>query len=322
MNIRGVAFLGAIGVMLSAQTPALQIGVMYVCGPNAGFKVTSCAGPGNGDACDVESQIPGQPNQRGKSPRGQVMALVSICHVQTPAEAQAGARGGVSAAPAGAQTGTGGFKVGDTVQVNTAFGWMDAKVLKVNGNQYFVHAQSGAEVWKPYPTELRRIGPIHAEDRANGLYELHDKVQVNVEGKWTEGEIIATLGQEYQVQLPGNRAAWATPQNLRFVAAKAAPPAGIKAGTPPKPGLTSCAGKIEGRYASSAGFGGATFVFRSGKVTITGPLVDPEEAECWMGGGKIILHKPGQNSEMDLPLDINKDGTLDTPFGEVKKKGD
>src|ERR1700676_189246 len=178
MKLRGVAFLGAIGVILSAQTPALQIGVMYVCGPNAGFKVNSCAGPGNADVCDVESQIPGQPNQRGKSPRQQVMALVSICHVQTPAEAQAGARGGGPAAPASAQTGAGGFKVGDSVQVNTAFVWMDAKILRVNGNQYLVHAQSGADVWKPYPTELRRIGPINAEDRANGLYDLHDKVQV------------------------------------------------------------------------------------------------------------------------------------------------
>ena len=324
MKIRGVAFLGAIGAMLSAQTPPLQNGALYICpAVNASLKVNSCAGPGNGDACDIETHISGQPAQRGKMPRQQVTAMISVCHVQTPAEAQAGARGGSAApAPASAQTGAGGFKVGDTVQINTAFGWMDAKILRVNGNQYFVHSQSGADVWKPYPTELRRIGPINAEDRANGLYELHDKVQVNVEGKWTEGEIIATLGQEYQVQLPGNRAAWATPQNLRFVAAKAAPPAGIKAGTPPKPGLTSCAGKIEGRYATSAGLGGATFVFRSGKVTITGPLADPEEAECWMGGGKIILHKPGQNTEMDLPLDLNKDGTIDTPFGEVKKKGD
>jgi hypothetical protein len=41
-----------------------------------------------------------------------------------------------------------------------------------------------------------------------------------------------------------------------------------------------------------------------------------------LDGGKIILHKPGQNSEMDLPPDLNKGGTIDTPFGEVKKKGD
>ena len=66
---------------------------------------------------------------------------------------------------------------------------MDAKVLQVNGNRYYVHAQSGADVWKPYPTELRRIGPLNAEDRANGLYQLHDRVQVNVEGRWMDGEV-------------------------------------------------------------------------------------------------------------------------------------
>jgi hypothetical protein len=39
-----------------------------------------------------------------------------------------------------------------------------------------------------------------------------------------------------------------------------------------------------------------------------------------MGGGKVYLHKPGKSADMDLPLDINKDGTLDTPFGEVDRK--
>jgi hypothetical protein len=91
MKIRGIAFLGAIGVMLSAQTTSLQFDVVYVCpAVNAALKVYSCAGPGNADACDVESHITGQPNQRGKSPRQQVMALLRLCHVQTPAEAQGG----------------------------------------------------------------------------------------------------------------------------------------------------------------------------------------------------------------------------------------
>src|SRR5579864_3651791 len=121
MNIRGVAFLGAIGVMLSAQTTPLQIGVLYICpAVNASLKVNSCAGPGNGDACDIETHINGQAAQPAKLARQQVMAMLSVCHVQTPAEAQAGARGG-AAAPASAQTGAGGFKVGDTVQISTGF---------------------------------------------------------------------------------------------------------------------------------------------------------------------------------------------------------
>ena len=138
MKIRGVAFLGALGVMLSAQTPALQLGVLYACGPNnvGGLKVYSCAGTGAADLCDAEVFTTGQPSQRTKSPRQQVMTVLQLCHIPTAAEAQGGARGGAApAAPAGAQTGAGGFKVGDTVQINTAFGWMNAKVLRVNGNQ-------------------------------------------------------------------------------------------------------------------------------------------------------------------------------------------
>jgi hypothetical protein len=89
---------------------------------------------------------------------------------------------------------------------------------------------------------------------------------------------------------------------------------------PPRPGLTSCAGKIEGRYASAAGLGGLTIEFRSGKATLKGPLVDDEVVDCWTTGTKIVLHNPKEAD--DLELDINKDGSIDTPFGEIKKKGD
>jgi len=94
-----------------------------------------------------------------------------------------------------------------------------------------------------------------------------------------------------------------------------------KAGTPPKPGLTSCAGKIEGRYSSSAGLAGLSITFRSGKATMSGGLGADEELECWTGGGKIILHKAGESNAADMPLDINNDGTIDTPLGEIRKKG-
>jgi hypothetical protein len=88
---------------------------------------------------------------------------------------------------------------------------------------------------------------------------------------------------------------------------------------PPRPGLTSCAGKIEGRYSTAAGIG-LSIEFRSGKATLKGPLVDPEAVECWTSGAKIVLHNPKEPD--DLELDINKDGSIDTPFGEIRKKGD
>jgi len=68
------------------------------------------------------------------------------------------------------------------------------------------------------------------------------------------------------------------------------------------------------------GLGGLTIEFRSGKATLKGPLVDDETADCWISGAKIVLHNPKEAN--DLELDLNKDGSIDTPFGEIRKKGD
>jgi hypothetical protein len=112
--------------------------------------------------------------------------------------------------------------------------------------------------------------------------------------------------------------------------AMAAPPRA--AGAPPKPGLASCAGKFEGRYASEAGSAGLiTITFRSGKATVREPdavmkdgklaaLYSEREAECWYGGGKIYLRWLNGDTD-EFPVDVNDDGTLDTTYGELKKKG-
>jgi hypothetical protein len=299
------------------QTPEIQLGATYEC-PNAiSFKVFSCAGPANTDLCDVEATVRGQPPQRGKSTRQQVMMLVPLCHLQTPAEAQAAKSG--AGALANQQADANGFKIGETVNVATAGGWYAARILRANGDSYLVRLGPSLEVWKSYPTEMRRIGPLTDVDKARGLFALHEKVQVNVEGRWTEGEIITEMGMEYQVQLPGNLSVWATAQHLRHVAVQEKP--APQAGLPPKPGLKSCAGKIEGRYASSMGGAGSfQITFRSGKATLT-QMGGTEEFECWMEREKIYLHKSGESTENDMPIDINNDGTLETPFGEMKKKG-
>jgi hypothetical protein len=88
---------------------------------------------------------------------------------------------------------------------------------------------------------------------------------------------------------------------------------------PPKPGFASCAGKIEGRYGSSLG-APVSIVFRSGKATLKDPGGGAEEMECWLSGKSLILRDPQLPNE-DMPIDINDDGTLDTPLGELKKKG-
>jgi hypothetical protein len=316
----------AIPVAVLAQTADLKLDVVYQCpAVQATMQVFSCTGPAATDSCDVQTAPQGRPAMRGKSPRQQVMALLRICHLQTPAEAQGAVRGGPAAAPAQAasQAGLGGFKVGDTVQINTAFGWMNAKVMQVNGANYFVHADSGADVWKPYPSEVRRIGPLNAEDHAHGLYDLHDRVQVLYQGKWVDSEVITTfaLGDRYEVTLPGNQTGYATPQQMRFVSV-APPKPTTKAGVPPKPGFASCGTRFDGRWGSANGGPGPRIVFQAGKANVDDGLT-PQTMECWVNGDQMILRLVNDplNGGSDITFDINKDGTIEsTYFGQLKKR--
>jgi hypothetical protein len=97
--------------------------------------------------------------------------------------------------------------------------------------------------------------------------------------------------------------------------------AATSSATAPKPGLVSCAGKFEGRYATTgSAMGSFTIVFRSGKATMIDTGSNEEHFDCWTGGGKILLHQPGRDN-MDMPIDVNDDGSLQTPIGEIRKKG-
>ena len=305
--------LGVLPDAAGAETSVLQLGTIYRCPAGKSLKVLSCAGSADADLCDVQSYSHGQPEMRGKSTHQQVMAVLPICHIQTPGESRADEH------PGGTQgDGTNGIKVGDAVEVVTGSGWTRAKVVAVNGNSYRVLVY-GVQVTKQYPAEVRRLGAASARDHAQGQYRLGDRVQVNVGGRWISSRIVTEMGQDYQVELPGNRTAWATPSNLR--PAHSAPPAvsSSSAGMPPKPGLTSCAGKFEGRYATTGGFGSFTMTFRSGKATMTDAGGNDEVFECWMGGGRMYLHKPDAPN-LDMPIDINDDGSLQTPLGEIRKK--
>jgi hypothetical protein len=82
-----------IPVAVLAQTADLKMGVVYQCpAVQATMEVFSCTGPAASDSCDVQTAPQGRPAMRGKSTRQQVMALLAICHLQTPGEAPAAAR--------------------------------------------------------------------------------------------------------------------------------------------------------------------------------------------------------------------------------------
>src|SRR6185369_4105457 len=70
-----------------AQTPALQMNVIYVCTDGQSFKVFSCNDTTG--ACDYQNYKNGQAFRRGEALKAQLVALLPAkCHAQTPAEAR------------------------------------------------------------------------------------------------------------------------------------------------------------------------------------------------------------------------------------------
>ena len=92
-------FLAVPMASVFAQTPALQMNIVYVCTDGQSFKVFSC--DNTTGACDYQNYKKGQAYQRGEALRVQLVALLPAkCHAQTPAEAQADPhRGEIPPAP-------------------------------------------------------------------------------------------------------------------------------------------------------------------------------------------------------------------------------
>src|ERR1700752_526366 len=155
-----------------AQTPALQMNVVYVCTDGQSFKIFSC--DSTTGACDYQNYKKGQAYQRGEALRVQLAALLPAkCHAQTPAEAQADPHSGeippapsqfkarASAANSSSSSvavnsqaapGAGGFKVGDNVRV-LRDGWQEATIIQEHGRSYLVRLPNGVEVSKLWPME-------------------------------------------------------------------------------------------------------------------------------------------------------------------------
>jgi hypothetical protein len=337
-RFRDLRSSACIGAMLSlsaggihAQAPALQMNVIYECVPPYSFKFLSCTGTSANDTCDVQSLMAGHPFQRGKSTYPQVMNMLPRCHLQTPAEAQVDARNALVPLPTMAAnsggTGAGGFKVGDRVRI-LSDGWQEAQVIQVHGASYVVHLSNGVEVSKLWPMEVRRIGPLTADDHAAGQYDKGDRVQVLVNGRWMQGEIRGQNLNMYNILVPGVDTGFGdnhvdtTPENIRMSTLPPPPAAAQRAaGQVPKPGFASCAGRYEGRWELAGGMAGMEVIFRSGAATISEGLGGPMPFDCFTGGGKVVFYKPGSFQPFDYDFAINNDGTLQTPIGAIKKMG-
>lgn len=161
-----------------------------------------------------------------------------------------------------------------------------------------------------------------------GQYDLHDRVQVLVNGKWMEGEVRGQNLNMYHIKVPGVDTGFGsdvvdtTAENIRMsTTAAPTPPAHRADGQAPKPGMSSCAGKYEGRWEHVSGMGGMTVIFRSGHVTVSGGLGGDDHFDCFLSDGRLVLYKPGSFTPESFGFDVNNDGTLQTPLGAVKKMG-
>jgi len=230
--------------------------------------------------------------------------------------------------PAGAQT----VGVGDIVQTNLNGAPVIGEVMRAAGAVADLNAGQNNRIPLVSVENLKVVQKTGTGGKS--ACAVGDSVQVrSLANTLVPGRIMKTNGAYCEIDSSGSGfTGWSKCSDVqRPSGGTCAPPAAAGQGRaggaaaaagpqPPRPGLTSCAGKIEGRYSSAAGLGGLTIEFRSGKATLKGPLVDDEVVDCWTTGTKIVLHNPKEAE--DLELDINKDGSIDTPFGEIKKKGD
>lgn len=219
----------------------------------------------------------------------------------------------------------GAAAVGDIVQTGMNGQNVVGEVIRVRG------ATADVNLGQNNVSQLVNVASLRVLQRAGAggksSCAVGEAVQVQyVANTLLPGRIMKTSGDYCEFDASGSGfTGWTKCSEVRrSQSGTCAPPvaaaagrAGAAAATPPRPGLVSCAGKFEGRYGTASGLGGLTIVFRNGKATLSGALSDDETFDCWTGGGKIYLHKQG---EEDLPIDINDDGTLDTPLGELRKK--
>jgi hypothetical protein len=262
--------------------------------------------------CQVETVASGR-RFTGNSSSADIEALMRLCRRQTPLEAQAAALG------SGDGKDINGFKVREQVQVSTPEGWKEALIVAMNGNDYRVRLPDGKEAVKLYPAEVRRIGPPTERDRALGIFNINERVQVMMDGKVETGRITAIKNMDYEVQLSQTRYVWANGRVLLLVP-DTPPGTGGPAGvTPPRPGLTSCAGKIEGVFGPPDEAKGFHIEFRSGRGLMRPPDGHEQTFECWADEAWFYLYRPGEFGGQPMPIGNNKDGTLQTALGMIRR---
>jgi hypothetical protein len=90
LRIPFVFLFGSAAIAIAQAPPAIKPGTSYECPlVRARIKIFSCAGPADGDLCNVQTYFQGNSQSSlGKSTRQQTNSMMRFCHVQTPEEAK------------------------------------------------------------------------------------------------------------------------------------------------------------------------------------------------------------------------------------------
>jgi len=142
--------------------------------------------------------------------------------------------------------------VGDSVQVNTLFGWANAKVLAIKGIPITPTQRPARTSGRIIPTRCadsaaptRKITPTACTSSTTGC-RLASRASGWI-ARSSRSSVATTRSRSREIASYGRHAA----ASLHRVSSEGSR---RPAGTAPKPGLTGCNGKFDGRY-SSGGFG-------------------------------------------------------------------
>jgi hypothetical protein len=285
--IVGALLAIAAGLASAPAQPAFQFDVVYSCSSGRSkLKVLSCAGNSDAHSCDVQyldNTAAQGLGARIAAPRKQVEELLATCAIQRP--------------PA---------------KTETAPAQSQPRPAPQSQREPPAAAQPPQAARKQQPVPSAPAPPRQPDN----LLHVGDVAEARFmnAGQWQKLRIMDIQGNRALVQFFSSGAQGWTDEIRRVAPPKpaqtAASPAAKTPGTP-------CGAKLEGRWSGTST--PLTIEFRSGKARISAMVLGEEVADCFISGDQIILRKAGEREDMILRL--NDDGTMDTPFGEIRKKG-
>ncbi len=94
------------------------------------------------------------------------------------------------------------YNVNDSVQVQWKGGWYPAKILKVEGDKYFIHYDGYQAAWDEWVTADRIKAAWVPE------YNVGVSVKVNWKGSWYPATVLKAANGKYLIHYTGYESSW------------------------------------------------------------------------------------------------------------------